>query len=126
MHLDVLNRIENALARKREKIKVPYSRFDLAVLEALERRGYLESVARKGKGVKKIIEIKLKYANGDPAIVGLKFISRPSRRVYIGYQDLRKSHSGYGHFILSTPSGVKDGYQARKEKVGGELLFEVW
>ncbi|MDE2144666.1 MAG: 30S ribosomal protein S8 [Patescibacteria group bacterium] len=126
MYLNTLTIIKNGLERKFEKVKVPYSKNDLAVLELLSKRGYVDSVSRKGRGVKRIIEVKLKYNNDNPQISGIKFISRPSRRIYVGYKDLRKSRQGHGHFILSTPGGVKDGYEARKDKVGGELLFEIW
>ncbi|MCL5006950.1 MAG: 30S ribosomal protein S8 [Patescibacteria group bacterium] len=126
MYLNTLITVKNGLQRKAEKVKVPYSRNDLAVLDLLAKRGYLDAVARKGRGVKRIIEVKLKYNDDRPQISGVKFISTPSRRVYVGYKELRKSHQGQGHFVLSTPGGIKDGYEARREKVGGELLFEIW
>lgn len=75
---------------------------------------------------KRIIEIKLKYNNGEGAIHQIKFLSRPSRRLYLGYKDIKPIRQGYGVLILSTPKGVIDGKTARKEKVGGQALFEVW
>ncbi len=126
MYLNAITAIKNGLERKFEKIKVPYSKNDLAVLELLSKRGYVDSVSRKGRGIKRIIEVKLKYSNDNPQISGVKFISKPSRRVYVGYKELKKSHQGHGYFVLSTPNGIRDGYEARKEKVGGELLFEIW
>ena len=113
--------------RNRLRVKVPYSRFDMEVLETLSRTGYIESAQRKGRGVKRIIEIKLKYDDhGRPAITDLKFVSRPSRRLYSGYKDLRRSHEGYGHYIISTPQGIMDGNEAKQKKVGGQVLFEIW
>ncbi len=126
MYLDTLTIVKNGLHRKFDKVKVPYSRNDLAVLELLAKHGYVDSVSRKGRGVKRIIEVKLKYSNDTPQISGVKFISKPSRRIYVGYKELKKSRQGYGHFVLSTPNGIRDGYEARREKVGGELLFEIW
>ena len=127
MYHDILIRIQNALMRGKQRVKVPYSQFDYGILELLASIGYLESVQRKGRGVKRIIDIKLKY-NTDkrPAISKVKFISRPSRQMYTGYSKIKPSHQGYGHFIISTPQGVMEGIEAKKKKVGGQLLFEIW
>lgn len=99
----------------------------MAVVDSLVANGFVESATRKGRGVKRIIDIRLKYdADKRPAIEEMRFISKPSRRVYIGYRDLKKSRQGYGKYILSTPKGIMSGYEARSQKVGGELLFEIW
>jgi len=127
MYIDTLARIKDALQRKKERIKVPYSRLDEAVLESLVKYGYLEEVSRKGRGIRRIAEIKFKYdKDGQPLISDLNFISKPSRRMYIGWKDIKKSHQGYGHYFLSTPKGIMVDFEARKNKVGGELLFEIW
>ena len=127
MYTDSIIRIKNALVRKKDRVKIPYSRFDESVLEALVKRGYLEEISRKGRGVKRIVEAKLKYDKEDNSpISGMKIISRPSKRMYIGWRDIKKSHQGYGHFFLSTPKGIMVGSEARKNKIGGELLFEIW
>ena len=127
MYQDTLTRIKNALMRGKQKVKVPYSAFDMSVLEVLARMGYIDSLQRKGRGVKRIIDIKLKYIDKNtPAITDFKFTSIPSRNIYSGYKDLKKSHQGYGHYIVSTPKGVFEGSEAKKQKVGGKVLFEVW
>lgn len=127
MYWDTIIRVKNALERNHEKVKVPYSHFDMRILESLVKEGYLESATRKGRGVKRIIDIKLKYdKDGDPAISGVKFISRPSRRLYKGYKDINTSRQGYGRYILSTPQGVLTDKEARRKKVGGQVLFEIW
>lgn len=127
MYTDTLIRIKNSLTRGKERVKLPYSKFDLEVLETLAKSGYLESVARKGRGTKRIIEVKLKYKEGgSPSIMGIKFISRPSRRIFSGYRAIRKSHQGYGSYLLSTPQGVMTDAEARRKKVGGQVLFEIW
>lgn len=127
MYLNTLTKIKNALHRRFERVKVPHSNLDLAILETLARNGYLDSVAKKGRGPKRIIDIKLKYdTGGKPVISDVKFISKPSRRLYIGYQAMKKSRDGYGHFIFSTPKGILTNIEARKSKVGGEILFEIW
>lgn len=127
MYHNTIIKIKNGLARKFERVKVPYSNLDMAILESLAKHGYLESVSKKGRGVKRIIEAKLKYdKTGQPSISGVKFISRSSRRLYVGYKDMKKSHDGYGYFIFSTPKGILTNIEARKNKVGGEILFEIW
>ncbi len=127
MYQDTLTRIKNAHMRGRQKVKVPYSAFDMKILETLVKAGYIESVQRKGRGVKRILDIKLKYdAEGNPAITNIKFVSVPSRRIYSGYKTLRDSRQRFGHYVVSTPEGVMDGYEAKTKKVGGQVLFEIW
>ncbi|MBI2013074.1 MAG: 30S ribosomal protein S8 [Candidatus Colwellbacteria bacterium] len=127
MYTDTLIRIKNSLARGKERVKLPYSRFDLEVLDALSRVGYLDLVTRKGRGTRRIIEVKLKYReDGLPFISGIKFVSRPSRRIYTGYREIKKSRQGYGNYVLSTPQGIMTEGEARKKKVGGQVLFEIW
>lgn len=127
MYWDSITRIKNALDRGYEKVKVPYAKFDMSILESLAKEGYIESVSRKGRGVKRIIEVKLKYdASGKPAITGVRFVSKPSRRLYSGYREAKASRQGFGRYLLSTPSGIITDTEARKKKVGGEILFEIW
>jgi small subunit ribosomal protein S8 len=127
MYIDMLTRIKNALMRKMPRVKVPYSATNLAISEALVKHGYLVSAVRKGRGVKRIIDIELKYSeNGTPAVTAIKLVSKPSRRIYAGYRDIKRSHHGYGNYILSTPQGIKSDVEARREKIGGEILFEIW
>lgn len=127
MYIDTLTRIKNALERKKERIKVPYSKLDESVLDSLVKHGFVEEVSRKGRGVRRIVEIRLKYdKEGESTISNIKLISKPSRRMYIGWKDIKKSHQGYGHYFLSTPKGIMVDFEARRNKVGGELLFEIW
>ena len=92
MYGDMLARIRNGLMRKLTRVKVPYSAADLAILEALVKYGYITQVVRKGRGVKRIIDIELKYGeDGAPAVTMIKLISKPSRRVYAGYRDIKRS-----------------------------------
>jgi small subunit ribosomal protein S8 len=127
MIYNVLSRINNGLTRKMSRVKVPYSTADMAVLDALVKHGYITSAVRKGRGVKRIIDIDLKYdEEGQSAINGIKLISKPSRRIYAGYREIKPSRRGHGRFILSTPSGIRSNHDARREKVGGEILFEIW
>jgi len=111
----------------RKNLKVPHSKMDFSIAESLVRAGYLKSSQKKGRGVKKIIAIELKYGEEDrPVIRDIKFISRPSKRVYRGYREIRRSKQGYGRYFISTPRGILNNLEAKKMKVGGELLFEIW
>mgnify|MGYP001606638796 FL=1 len=120
-------RIKNGLERGFEKVKIPYSSFDMSILESLSKEGYVGAVSRKGRGVRRIIDVKLKYdSDGKPSIKGIKFVSRPSRRLYSGYKTAQTSRQGSGHYILSTPEGILTDDEAKKKKVGGQVLFEIW
>lgn len=121
MYTDLLVRIKNAQAARKETVRAPYSRMDMAVAEILARHRYVGEVAKRGRLPKRAIEIKL---NGN--LCDFKFVSKPSRRLYAGYRRLRPVKQGYGLAVISTPKGVMTTADARKEKVGGELLFEVW
>lgn len=126
MYTDLLTRIKNAQQAKKEKLKAPYSMMDSAILESLLKHGYVAEVVKKGRLPKRIIEIKLKYENGRGVINGIKFLSVPSRHLYGGYKEFRPVKQGCGIAVVSTPKGIMTAKEARKEKVGGELLFEIW
>lgn len=126
MYLDVLTKIRNAQAVGQESIKVPFSNFDAAVLEVLEKNKLIESVGKKGRMPKRILEVRLRYVNGKGAIIGMRVLSKYSRRLYAGYKALRPIRQGYGIAVISTPKGIVDDKTARRLKVGGQLLFEIW
>ncbi len=111
---------------KKENIKTPYSKMDEEVLNILKINKYIEDFEKKGKGTKKILDIKLKYNDGQGVINGIKFISKPSRRIYSGYRDMASVKQGYGLSVVSTPDGLLTAREAKKNKVGGQLLFEMW
>ena len=121
MYTDVLVKIKNAQRADKEVVKVQYSTMDMAIIELLAKHKYVDSVTKKGRAPKRIIEIKLNGGLND-----FKFISKPSRRLYFGYKDLHAVRQGYGVSVLSTPKGILTNREARKEKVGGEVLFEIW
>ena len=123
---DMLTRVRNAQAVKRETVKIPYSNFDFAVAELLAKFKFLDSVSKKGRMPKRVLEAKLKYDDGQGALHDFKFLSKPSRRLYSGHKELRPVRQGFGLLVVSTPKGVMDGKTARKQKLGGQLLFEVW
>ncbi|MBI2612270.1 30S ribosomal protein S8 [Candidatus Kaiserbacteria bacterium] len=123
---DLVVRLKNAAAIGKPSVSVPFSNFKLAIAETLKNAGYVKTVEKKGKKVKKVLDITLTYNEGKPAISGVKRISKPGRRVYRGARELFAIRYGHGALILSTPKGVLTNADARKQKVGGEALFEVW
>lgn len=128
---DMMNRMKIAGEMKKETVTVPLSRLRLSVAEALARTGFVGQfvgqVAKKGKKVVRSLEIGLKYGeDGVPRVSGVRILSRPARRMYMGAKDIRSVRHGYGALFLSTPQGIMTGSEARKAKVGGEALFEIW
>ncbi len=126
MYTDFLTKIKNAQSAGKDRLKTIFSSFDMAIAELLVANGYLESATKKGRAPKRIIEIRFNR-DGKGQIRHIRFISRPSRRIYLGHRDLQKIRSTHGGIVvLSTPKGVMRARDAIKAKVGGELLFEVW
>ncbi len=121
-----LNRIKTGGAVKKETVTVPYSNFLNAIVGVLLKEGYIAGITRKGKGPKKTMEIALAYENGKHKIRGIKRVSKSSRRLYSGVRDLKPVRQGTGDLILSTPQGILTGKEARRARVGGETLFEIW
>jgi len=123
----MLTRIRNALMRQKSEVKFPYSKIKLEIARILLEEGYINNFQVLGEGVKKEIAILLKYTlDGKPVISEIKRISKPSRRVYVGYREIPKVAGGLGIAILSTPKGILSDREARRNKVGGEILAEVW
>jgi small subunit ribosomal protein S8 len=120
---DFLVRLQNASMARKERVSVPFSRMKRSIAEILVREGYVGEVDGKGAGS---LTISLTYRNGRPAISGIKRISKPSRRLYLGVRDLRPVKRGHGLMLLSTPAGILTGKEAREKRVGGEALFEIW
>lgn len=123
---DMLNRIKNGQASAKEMVIIPYSNFKYEIAKILEKEKFVAGIEKKGKKANKFFEVILKYDNKIPAISGIKRISKPGRRIYLPAKDLRKIKDGFGMAVVSTPKGLKSNKQARKESVGGEVLFEIW
>ncbi|MEK7133622.1 MAG: 30S ribosomal protein S8 [Patescibacteria group bacterium] len=124
---DFIVRLTNAGAINKASVAVPYSSFKLAVAEKLKDAGFVAAVDKKGKKVRKTLDITLKYdESGKHVISGVKRISKPGRRLYRGTHEIVPVRYGHGALILSTPKGVLTDKEARKQKVGGEALFEIW
>lgn len=123
---DMLNRLVNAQTVKKETVEVPFSQQKYAIAKILEKNGFVKSADFKGKRTKKIIEIGLRYEEGVPRIVGVKRISKPGQRMYARFGEMRRVKDGRGIAVISTSKGLMSNQEARKEKVGGEILCEVW
>jgi len=124
---DLINRLKNAGAVKHASVSVPFSNFKMAIAEKLKEAGYVTAVEKKGKKVRKTLDVVLKYnTSGTPFIQGVKRVSKPGRRMYKSVGEITRVRYGHGTLVLSTPKGIKTDKEARKEKVGGEALFEIW
>jgi small subunit ribosomal protein S8 len=124
---DFIVRLTNAGAVKHATVSVPFSNFKLAIAEKLKEAGYIAAIEKKGKKVKKTLDVTLKYnSEGVHVINGVKRISKPGRRVYNRADAITSVRYGHGALILSTPKGIKTDKEARKEQIGGEALFQIW
>lgn len=127
MYLNLLTKIKNGQASRKESVKLPYSEMDFVIAELLVKFKFVEAALKKGRMPKRVLDVKLKYdEEGRGAVQGVRVLSKPSRRLYAGYKDLRPIRQGFGLLVLSTPKGIMDGKSARKQKLGGQLLFEIW
>ena len=129
---DFLTRIRNAMMAGQQIVSIPSSKLKLAICQILQEEGFIDSFeeAQQSGKVQRTIRIKLKYVgerrDRRPVISGLKRISKPGRRVYVGRSDIPWVQSGLGVAILTTPKGVMTGVRARQLGIGGEVLCEVW
>ena len=124
---DMHTRIRNAQQRRRPKVVTPASNLRARVLDVLAEEGYIRGYTRTDHkaGISEL-EIELKYTNGQPAIREIERVSKPGRRVYSPVRDIPTVANGLGVAILSTPKGVMSDTRAREEKVGGEVLCNVF
>ncbi len=124
---DMLTRIRNALLAKHETVEIPASNMKKAIANILLKEGYVSDVAFEEGNVQGKIVITLKYgANKAKVISGLKRVSKPGLRIYVGYEEIPQVLGGLGIAILSTSKGVMTDKEARKAHQGGEVLAYVW
>jgi small subunit ribosomal protein S8 len=124
---DMLTRLRNAIAVKHTVVKLPYSKLKLAILEILSKEGMVSEVNKVGRGIAKSLEVTLKYdENGDSTIHELERISKPSSRVYLKATDIYSPKNRYGFYVISTSKGLMTSKDARKNKLGGEVLLSIW
>ncbi len=123
---NMLIAIKNANFVNKESVSFPSSKMKIAILELLKNEGYIKTF-NVTEGVKAKAEAILLYKNKTtPRISGVKRVSKPSKRIYLGVKDIYPVKYGHGICVLSTPKGILNEKQARKEMVGGEVLFEIW
>ena len=124
---DMLTSIRNAQAARKETVSVPYSKIKMEIAKVLAKEKFIKEADHKGKKVKKTIDIILNYDSlNRPEITRIKRVSKPSRRIYSPSSKIKKVRQGFGFQILSTPRGILSGKEARKEKIGGEVICEVY
>lgn len=119
---DALIRIKNGYQVGKEEVVIRYSKLIFSLMKLLEKEDYIGSVKQKDKQ----IVVVLKYPLRKPAMTDIKRVSKPSLRVYKGVKELPKVLNGLGIAIVSTPKGIMTDREARKQKVGGEVLALVW
>ncbi len=123
----MLTRIRNANSALKPDVLVPYSRLKAEIAKVLKRQGYIaDFYAEKLENGRQVLKIQLKIIGKERAIVGIKRISRPGLRRYVGSQDVPRVLGGMGISILTTSRGIMTGHEAKKARVGGELLAYVW
>jgi small subunit ribosomal protein S8 len=124
---DFLTRIRNAGAAKHEKLDIPASNLRVGVAKILLDQGYIRSFKVVRDNKQGVMRVYLKYNDkGKPIITAIDRISRPGRRVYVKSEDVPEVRNGFGIAILSTNRGIVDGETAKKDKLGGELICNVW
>ena len=124
---DMLNRIRNAQAVSHQTVDIPFSKLKAEIAKILEEEKFITKIDIKKRRKRKMLKLFLKYNKGMGAISGLKRISRPGQRIYAGFKDINKikRRSG-GIMIISTPEGLMTDKKARKQRLGGEVIAEIW
>lgn len=123
---DLLTRIRNAGNALLPGLEMPHSKMKESIAHILKREGYITDVSVEGAGAKKKLKLKLKYIGRKSVIDGIKRVSTPGLRRYVGAGEIPRVRNGMGTAVLSTPAGVLTGNDARRQNVGGELLCYVW
>ena len=123
---DMLARIRNSQLRNHKKVEMPSSNFKMKIADVLKNEGYINGFNIDKNDNKQVLIIDLKYNSGSPVISVIERVSKPGRRVFSSAQSLPKINNGLGIAIISTPKGVMTDIDARKQKVGGEIICKVF
>lgn len=123
---DLIIRLKNGSNAGNPTVEVTYSKFAENIVHALKKAGYVSSVEKKGKTFTRNLIVGLVYFENSARIHGVERVSKPSRRIYQKSNDIRTYKSGFGNTFLSTPKGIMIDVEAKKHKVGGEILFKIW
>lgn len=122
----MLTKIRNAQAVLHPTVEILFSNLKYEIAKILEKNGFVGKIDKTGRKTKKFIEITLKYDGTMPAISGLKKISKPGQRIYLSFKEIKRVRDGYGIAIISTSKGLMTDKEARKQKIGGEIICEIW
>lgn len=123
---DMFNQIKNAQAVERTTVEIPFSKIKFEIAKILNNNGWINDFSKKGKKAQKTLKITLKYEDKNPKISSFKRISKPGRRIYKGWKELKLVRQGFGMAIVSTPCGLMNDREAKKQRLGGEIICEVW
>ena len=123
---DMIARIKNSQLRNHKKVELPSSNFKVKIAEVLKNEGYIIDYSVSSEDKKFKLEIKLKYNYGSPVISSIQRVSKPGRRIFSSAESLPKINNGLGIAIVSTPKGVMSDIDARKQKIGGEIICKVF
>jgi small subunit ribosomal protein S8 len=123
---DFLTRVRNASRVQKAEVVAPYSKIKAEIARILKEEGYIADYELDTTGSKPQIKVTNKFVNRVPAVTGLKRVSKPGLRRYVGANDIPRVLGGMGISILSTPRGILSGKEAKKQNVGGELLAYIW
>ena len=123
---DMIARVKNAQARKHKKVELPSSKFKSKIADILKNEGFIKDFKVSTDEKKNILSLELKYHSGNPVISNFERVSKPGRRIFSSADSLPKINNGLGIAILSTPKGAMTDIDARKQKVGGEIVCKVF
>ena len=123
---DMIARVKNAQARNHKKVELPSSNFKSKIADILRNEGFIKDFKVSTEEKKNILSLELKYHSGNPVISNFERISKPGRRIFSSADSLPKINNGLGIAIVSTPKGVMTDIEARKQKVGGEIICKVF
>ena len=123
---DMIARVKNAQARNHKKVELPSSNFKTKIADILKNEGFIKDFKIAGGDNKPILSLELKYHSGNPVISNFERVSKPGRRIFSSAHSLPKINNGLGIAIVSTPKGVMTDMDARKQKVGGEIICKVF
>jgi len=123
---DMLNQIKSAQAVGKTEVLLPASNVKNEIVNILSKENFVGEVKKTTKDSAKFLKISLKYDNEVPAMAGFKRISKPGQRIYQGVSEIKKIHGGHGISIVSTSKGLMTNKDAKKQKIGGEIICEIW
>ena len=123
---DMLARIKNSLMRNHKRVELPSSNFKVKIADVLKNEGYIIDFNISDDKKKPTLSIELKYSYGNPVISTIQRVSKPGRRIFSSAESLPKINNGLGIAIVSTPKGVMSDIDARKQKIGGEIICKVF